>query len=239
MIAPLTEPFLTSDRDVRTTSVIGASGLNHSRIVSPGMNKDILSRDDVQSTVWSDVGKADKLNTAVQRFSSDKCNAAPSQIVEGSPKSIFTEIVEESNSSERMNLAKSLGIQTPKLVLLRHPPMQTDNVGDRRGGGISTRIADQEGIWRPTDSDIRTAPTHDDVESISEKLAYWKFIKDLEFETRELFERKNIKNIGNIETRLETTRLEKNQMTQSVNSSKCSEKHEPEVNLDPDPSSSD
>ena len=31
MITPLTEPFLTSDRDVRSTSVIGASRPDHSR----------------------------------------------------------------------------------------------------------------------------------------------------------------------------------------------------------------
>ena len=35
------------------------------------------------------------------------------------------------------------------------------------------------------------------------------------------------------------TRLDKNQMTRSVNSSKRSEKNKPEVNLYPDPSSSD
>ena len=54
-----------------------------------------------------------------------------------------------------MNLANSLGVQTPKLVLLRHTPMQTDNVGERRGGGAATRIADQDGIWRPMLSDIK------------------------------------------------------------------------------------
>ena len=123
MVAPLIVPFLTSDGDVRLTSVIGASGPDHSRIVAPGMNRDISIRDDVRSTVRSDVGKADKLDTAVQRSSSDKWNAAPLQIVEGSPKSIFPEIVKKSDSSERMNLANSLGVQTPKLVLLRHPPM--------------------------------------------------------------------------------------------------------------------
>ena len=40
---------------------------------------------------------------------------------------------------------------------------------------------DQDGIQRPTDSDVRTAPTHGDVETMSEKLAYRKFIKDSEF----------------------------------------------------------
>ena len=43
---------------------------------------------------------------------------------------------------------------------------------------------------------------HGDVETMSEKLAYRKFIKDSELETREIFEGENIKNIA---TRLETT----------------------------------
>ena len=147
MVAPLNEPFLEIDGDVRSTSILGSSRPNQSRIVSPGMNEDILSRNDVLSTVRSDIGKADKLDTAVQRSLSDKWNAAPLRIVEVSPKSIFCEIVENSDSRERMNLANSLGVQTPELVLLRHTPMQADNVGDPRGGDVATRIADQDGIW--------------------------------------------------------------------------------------------
>ena len=73
-----------------------------------------------------------------------------------------------------MNLANSLGVQTPKLVHLRHPSMQTYNVGEWRGDGVATRIADQDGIWGPTLSDIKTAPTHGEIEMISEKLAYRK-----------------------------------------------------------------
>ena len=38
MIALLTEPFLTSDGDVRSKSVIGAIRTDHSRIVAPFMN---------------------------------------------------------------------------------------------------------------------------------------------------------------------------------------------------------
>ena len=67
----------------------------------------------------------------------------------------------------------------------------------------------QDGIQRPTDRDVRKTPTYGDVETMSEKLAYHKFIKDSEFENREVFERENIENIG---TRLETTRLD-DQMT--------------------------
>ena len=71
------EPFLTSDRDVLSTSVIGASRPNHIRIGTPFMNKYISSGDDVLSTVRSDVGESDKLNTDVQRSSTDKRNTAP------------------------------------------------------------------------------------------------------------------------------------------------------------------
>ena len=46
-------------------------------------------------------------------------------------------------------------------------------------------------------------------------------------------------NIENIGTRLYKTLLDENQMTQSIDISKRSEKHEPEVNLDPEPPSSD
>ena len=116
--------------------------------------------------------------------------------------------------------------------------MQTDNVLDRRGGGVATRIADQYGIWRPTLSDIGTAPNYGDNDTRSKKLAYRKFIKDSEFETRKLFERENIEereNIKNIETRLRMTRLDDNQLTRSENSSTRSEKQKPKVNLDPDP----
>ena len=174
------------------------------------MNEDISSRDDVQVTVSSDIGEADEVDAAFQKSLSNEWNTASSQIVEGIPKSIFREIVEESDSSERMNLSNSLSIHTPELVLLRHTPMQTENVGERRGGGVATRIADQDGIWKPTLSDIKTEVIHGESEMISEKLAYRKFIKDSEFETRKVFERENIEereNIRNIETRLKMTRL--------------------------------
>ena len=114
-----------------------------------------------------------------------------------------------------MNLANSLGVNTPKLIYFGHRPMQTDNVGHRSDGVVATRGVDQDRIWRPTDRDIRTTPTPRDDETISEKLAYHKFIKNSEIETREVFERENIENIA---TRLETTRLD-DQMTRSVDSS--------------------
>ena len=141
VIAPLTEPFLTSDRDVRTASIIGDIMPNHSRIDTPFMNKYIWSIDDALSSVRSDVGEIDKLDTAVQQSSTNKRNTEPSRIEEGSLKSIFPEIVKESNSRERMNLANSLGVQTPKLVSFRQPPMQTDNVGNPINSITATKVA--------------------------------------------------------------------------------------------------
>ena len=113
MFTSLVKPFLASNGNVRSASIFGAIRSDQSRIIAPGMDEDILSRDDVRSTVRSDIGEADKLDAAVQQSSSDEWNAAPSQIVEGSPKSIFREIVEKSDSSEQMNLANSLRVHTP------------------------------------------------------------------------------------------------------------------------------
>ena len=105
MVASLDEPFLESNGNVRSASIIGASRPDQSRIIDPGMNEDISSRDDVQSTVRSDVGEADKLEATVERSWTDEWNTASSRIVEGSPKSILRKVIEKSDSSKQMNLA--------------------------------------------------------------------------------------------------------------------------------------
>ena len=77
-----------------------------------------------------------------------------------------------------MNLKNSLIVQTPKLISFRHPPMQKYNVGNPIDSIVATRVMYQDGIWRPTGRDVRTAPTHGDIETISEKLGYCKYIED-------------------------------------------------------------
>ena len=47
MVASLDEPFLASDGNVHSESIIGSSRPNQSRIIAPGMNRDISSRHDV------------------------------------------------------------------------------------------------------------------------------------------------------------------------------------------------
>ena len=168
---------------------------------------------------------SDKLDTAVQRSSTDERNTESSLIEEGSLESIFPKFIKESNSSKHMNLANYLSIETPKLVYFGHPPMETDNVCHRIDGIVATRVVDPNRIGRSTDRDDRMAQTNDDIETISEKLASRKNIRDSEFETRGVLERETSnQNIENIETRLDKTRLDDNKMTRSMDSSKLSEK---------------
>ena len=51
--------------------------------------------------------------------------------------------------------------------------------------------------------------TNDGIKNISEKLAFCKYIKDLDFETIKMLERENIKEI---ETRLSMTRIDEQKM---------------------------
>ena len=59
------------------------------------------------------------------------------------------------------------------------------------------------------------APTHGEIETISEKLAYRKYIKNSYFEDSKAFEQENIEvreNIKDIETRLRMTQKDEQKM---------------------------
>ena len=109
-----------------------------------------------------------------------------------------------------MNLANSVPVETPDLISFRDPTMNTDNVLERRSGGVAARIADKDRIWRPKPSDIGTAATHDEIKNISEKLSFSKYLKELDFETIKMLEQehKERENIKEIETRLSMTRID-------------------------------
>ena len=170
MLTSFVEAFLTRNRDIGTTSILGARRPNHSRIFSPGMHEHISGRDNFQSTVRNDVQIADKLDTTVDGLTTDEQNTASSRIVECTPKSIFRKETKEFDSSSQMNLANSVPVKTPDLVSFRDPTVNTDNVTDRRSGGVATSIVDKDGIWGPKPSDIGMAETHDEIKNISEKL---------------------------------------------------------------------
>ena len=156
------------------------------------MHEDISGRDNVRSIVHNDVREANKLDTTVDGPTTDERNTASSRIEECTPKSIFRKEIKKIDSSSQMNLANSVPVKTPDLVSFRDPAIQTDNVLDRRSGGVATRIADKDGIWRSKPSNIGTAATHEKIKNISEKLAFCKYIKDLDSETIKMLEWKNI-----------------------------------------------
>ena len=134
------------------------------------------------------MGEADKLNTIAQESPTNERNTASPRIEDESLESVFYKIAEESNSSERMNLANSLSIEIPKLLYFGHPPIERNNVGYLIDGIVATIIENSNGIWRRTDRDNRMSHTHD-IETISEKITYRNHIRNLEIETGNVFER--------------------------------------------------
>ena len=142
------------------SSDIGNSRIDHGRIGTPIVNKQIWSVDDNLS-VQIDVDEADKLDTIFQQYPTNERNKSSPQIEEESLESVFSKNFEESNSSVRMNLANSLGIESPKLVHFGHPPIETNNVGNLLDGIVATIIDNSNGIWRRTYRYNRMAHTHD------------------------------------------------------------------------------
>ena len=78
VLASFVEAFLTRNRHICTKSIVVARRPNHSQIFSPGMHEDISGGDNFQSTVRNDVRIADKLDTTVEAFTTNKRNTAPS-----------------------------------------------------------------------------------------------------------------------------------------------------------------
>ena len=179
------------------------------------------------------MGEADYLDTIVHKSPTKEKNTASPRIEEERIESIFSKIVKESKSRKRMNLANSLGIESTKLVHFGHPPNETNNVGNLLDIIVAIRIDTSKGIWRRMERDNSIAHTND-VETMSETKAYRNHIKHLEIETRNVFEREmSNKKLENIVTQIDKTRLDKNQMTRSVNSLKHSKMYELRSNMDP------
>ena len=86
MLASFVEAFLACNRNIGTTSILGARRTNQSRIFAPGMHGDISVRDNARSTVRNDVREADKIDTTVDRPTTNERNTASSRIVECTPK---------------------------------------------------------------------------------------------------------------------------------------------------------
>ena len=112
-----------------------------------------------------------------------------------------------------MNLANSVPVKTPDLVSFRDPTVNTDDVTERISGGIATRIADKDGIWGPKPIDIGTAVTHDEIKNISEKLAFNKYLKELNFETIKCYS--EIISTGKYKRNRDSTKYDSNRRTEN------------------------
>ena len=89
-IASQDKSTLSSNRILRTSSDIGNSRIDHGRIGTPIVNKKIWSVDD-NFTVRSDVRKSNKLDTSVQRSSTNERNTASPRFEEDA---VFLSLVE-------------------------------------------------------------------------------------------------------------------------------------------------
>ena len=72
MFAPFLEAFLTGNRNVRTPRIVGTGRTDHSRIISPRMHENTLRGNDLATTVRSDVGVIEKLDTTVEGLTTNK-----------------------------------------------------------------------------------------------------------------------------------------------------------------------
>ena len=78
MLTSLVEAILARNRNIGTTSILGACRTNQSWIFASGMHEDISGTDNVRITVHNDVREADKLNTTVDGPTTDERNTESS-----------------------------------------------------------------------------------------------------------------------------------------------------------------
>ena len=202
------------------------------------MNKDIWGVTDTTSNVMSDAENVKKLDTHVQSSTTQERNLESSRIKEVVMKSVFSELGQKFVSSVRVNLANSDLSENPNLKRLVHTPIETADIQNLECIS-ATRPKNCHGLRRSADRDDWLGHTHD-FETISETKDYRNHIKNSEIETREVFEREtsSSEDIQRTLPMYIVTRLDNNQLTRSTDSSKHEEMHKPEMNPDPEPSSS-
>ena len=175
------------------------------------MNEDILSGNNVTTTVQSDVRVMEKLNTTVDGLTTNEKNTESSGIIESAPENVFVKNSEQFESSGRVNFANSVPVESPDLVSFRDPPVETHNITDGGTGGVATSISDKDRIWRVSPSDIGTAATHANLKDFNEKLEFREYLNDLDLETIQMLERdkRARENMENNLTRLRKTRIDR------------------------------
>ena len=115
------------------------------------------------------------LDTTVDVLTANKRNTDSTDIFEGASKSIDVKNIKKFDSIGRVNFANSIPFETPDLVPMRNPPVQTYNVTDGGTAGVTTRVSDTDGSWRAGPGDIGDAALHDSDKYSAAKLAYRNF----------------------------------------------------------------
>ena len=210
---------------------------NHSRIGTQGVNEGVLSTSRNTTSIlriWT--GNIDPSDTSVHGSTTQERNLDLLCIKKVGVKSVLSEIVAYLDPSKRVKLANSVLSKIPKFKSLGLPAVDATDI---RNIDFSpyTRAKSFSGTRKDNVSPSRLGYTHD-FETMSKTTAYHNHIKNSELETREVFERET-ENIPLTRQTVLVNPLYENPLTRSTDSSKNEERHEPEVNLDPEPSSSD
>ena len=148
-------------------------------------------------------------------------------------KSLPDKIVADLDPSTRANLANLVLRESPRFKNIGLPTFNATGIHNT-DFTPSTRVKSLNRTQRDNFRDARLGYTHD-FERVSEMTAHSNHIKNYELKTREVFERETENNPLIPQTDLATT-LHNNPLTRSTDSSKNEERHEPEVNPDPEQS---
>ena len=103
------------------------------------MIENVPCRNDVRSTVLSNVRKSDELDTTVDGLTTNENDTAGLRNVEDTPKGIFHENIKNLDSSGQVNFADSSCVITHSNIITTDI-MDTSKVPPRGGGSVSFLI---------------------------------------------------------------------------------------------------
>ena len=150
------------NRKIMCTSLDSRNSVvNHIRIGTPGVNKDIFSpSSDTTSNLLSCTGSIEKFGTHVHGSATQERNLDYLCIEEVGVKSILSEIVKEFESSGQVNLTNSVLSDIPKFKSLGHPTVETADVRNT-DFATSPRAKRLNGMRRYYERDGRLGYTHE------------------------------------------------------------------------------
>ena len=107
---------------------INIRGEHISRIDTPRVKENIWSVIDTTSNVLSCTNNVEKFDTLVHGYTNKERNLESSRIKEVDVKIIFYEIGKEPDSNARVKLPNSVLSESPKLIRLGHPTVETADI---------------------------------------------------------------------------------------------------------------